>query len=325
MEIRQLGRLWPVSALTLGGGGLGQVWGQTSRTEAIATVRAAVDSGINFLDMAPLYGKGEAEVVVGEAFDGQLPDGVHISSKCMVGTLEPAAMLEKMERSIIRSLKSMRRERLDTFILHSQILPDGYQLSGHEETQHTWTVNWSCYQQSVIPAMEQLQKKGLIADWGITGVGLPSTIRDALSLPVKPAVVQVIANLMDSAGGIRRFDEAAEPRRIIACAKEQGVAVMGIRAVQAGALTAAMDRVLAADDAEQLDFARAQPWRELCLELNENPAVLAHRYALAMAGVDTVVLGVKNRQEQAQIVDGHNLGPLDPDTIARIDSLGLRR
>lgn len=324
MEVRQLGHLWPVSALTLGGGGLGQVWGETSRAEAVATVRAAADSGIDFLDMAPLYGKGEAEVVVGEAFAGNLPAGMRVSSKCMVGLLDPAAMLEKMERSIVRSLKSMRLERLDTFVLHSQILPDGYQLQGHEDTQHTWTVNWSCYQQSVIPAMEQLQQKGLIEHWGITGIGLPATIRQALALPVKPAVVQVIANLMDSAGGIRRFDEAAEPRRIIACAKEQGVGVMGIRAVQAGALTDSLDRSLAADDAEQLDFVRAQPWRTLCLELNENPAVLAHRYALAMEGVDTVVLGVKNRQEQSQIIDGHNLGPLAPDLIARIDSLGLR-
>jgi hypothetical protein len=39
MEIRTLGSLWPVSALTLGGGGLGQVWGATTREEAVATVR----------------------------------------------------------------------------------------------------------------------------------------------------------------------------------------------------------------------------------------------------------------------------------------------
>lgn len=44
MQTRMLGKLWPVSALTLGGGGLGQLWGVTSREEAVATVREAVRS-----------------------------------------------------------------------------------------------------------------------------------------------------------------------------------------------------------------------------------------------------------------------------------------
>jgi len=49
MQTRQLGSLWPVSALTLGGGGIGQVWGETSRAEAVETVRHAVESGITLL------------------------------------------------------------------------------------------------------------------------------------------------------------------------------------------------------------------------------------------------------------------------------------
>ena len=57
---RMLGQLWSVSALTLGGGGVGQLWGTTTREECIATVRAAVDRGITLLHMAPAYGNGEA-------------------------------------------------------------------------------------------------------------------------------------------------------------------------------------------------------------------------------------------------------------------------
>ena len=75
MDTRAFGTLGQVSCLTLGGGGIGQVWGPTSRGEAVATVREAVDSGITFLDVAPSYGNGEAESVVGEAFGGRLPDG----------------------------------------------------------------------------------------------------------------------------------------------------------------------------------------------------------------------------------------------------------
>jgi hypothetical protein len=49
---------------------------------------------------------------------------------------------------------------------------------------------------------------------------------------------------------------------------------------------------------------------------------LAHRYALDIEGVDTVVLGVKNRVELAQCVEAEALG-LMPELRARIDGLGL--
>ena len=48
-----LGQLFEVSAYTLGGGGIGQVWGETDREEAVATVREAYDAGITLFDMAP--------------------------------------------------------------------------------------------------------------------------------------------------------------------------------------------------------------------------------------------------------------------------------
>ena len=56
----------------------------------------------------------------------------------------------------------------------------------------------------------------------------------------------------------------------------------------------------------------------------EDPAYVAHRYALGIEGVDTVVLGVKNRAELAQCVAAEAAGPLEPDRVAAIDALGLR-
>jgi hypothetical protein len=52
IEVRTLGRLWPVSALTHGSGGLGQLSGSTTREEAVATVREAVEAGITPIDVA---------------------------------------------------------------------------------------------------------------------------------------------------------------------------------------------------------------------------------------------------------------------------------
>src|SRR5437879_12453171 len=76
MKTHAFGRLWPVSSLTLGGGGLGMLWGSTTFDECVATVHDAVAAGINLLDLAPRYGDGKAEEVVGEAFGGRLPEGV---------------------------------------------------------------------------------------------------------------------------------------------------------------------------------------------------------------------------------------------------------
>jgi len=100
--------------------------------------------------------------------------------------------------------------------------------------------------------------------------------------------------------------------------------VMGIRAVQAGALTSGFDRPLSPNHPDRADFDRAAPFRALCARWGEDPAVVAHRYALGIAGVDTVVLGVKNRAELAQCLAAEAAGPLDPAQLQAIEALGLR-
>jgi aryl-alcohol dehydrogenase-like predicted oxidoreductase len=99
---------------------------------------------------------------------------------------------------------------------------------------------------------------------------------------------------------------------------------MGIRAVQAGALTAEIDRAMSPNSPDAKDYERAAPFRTLCRQIGEDPALVAHRYALAIPGVDTVVLGVKNRQELEQCLHAERQGPLEPELVARIDALGLR-
>lgn len=95
---------------------------------------------------------------------------------------------------------------------------------------------------------------------------------------------------------------------------------MGIRAVQAGALTDAIDRPLDDDHPAKIDFERAAPLRRLAAEMGESTASLAHRYALSIEGVDTVVLGVKNREELAECVAAAERGPLSPEEIQAVDS-----
>jgi len=89
--------------------------------------------------------------------------------------------------------------------------------------------------------------------------------------------------------------------------------------VQAGALTSAIDRLLPVDHPEMRDFARAAEFRRLAEQMGFAPAALAHRYALSL-DINTLVLGVKNRQELAECVAAAEAGPLPPELMARVDA-----
>jgi aryl-alcohol dehydrogenase-like predicted oxidoreductase len=322
MQLTGLGPLDGVSRLTLGGGGLGRVWGETSIDEAIATVQAAIDGGVTLIDTAPMY--RDCEQVIGRAFMGRLPAGVRITTKHQLGAPPPGETAARLQASLAASLTVMRVERAYVFFLHSNIRPDGYVYPRDAHRQDRFATPWSLYVGEVVPAMDTLKRQGRIGAWGITGVGVPETIIQAVAHDPAPDVVQAVTNLLDSPGGMRRYPEPARPRAIITAAGARGIGVMGIRAVQAGALTAALDRDLAADHPEMADFDRAAPFRALCREMDADPAVIAHRYALSMAGVDTVILGVKNRAELSDCLAAEAAGPLDPAIIAQIDGLGLR-
>jgi aryl-alcohol dehydrogenase-like predicted oxidoreductase len=318
MQHHSFGKLPRVSTLTLGGGGLGMLWGQTTFDECVATVHAAVAAGINLLDLAPRYGDGKAEEVVGAAFGGTLPPGVRVTSKCNLGNPPPREIEAIIRRSIEASLKRLRLSRLDLFFLHSNVVPDEAYMAGWADAASRMTP-YALFVAHVRPVFEQLMAEGVIGAWGLTGIGHPDTIIRLLGETPAPAAVQCIANLLDSPGGLKFFHGPAKPRAIMAAARANGVGVMGIRAVQAGALTAAIDRPLPDDHPEVLDYQRAAGFRALCAELGENPAVIAHRYALAL-DIATLVLGVKNRRELSECVAAAAAGPLPAELMARIDA-----
>lgn len=321
MRTATLGPLGEVSRLTLGGGGIGQIWGDTSHAEALATLHAALDAGITVLDAAPMYRNCEA--FIGEAFDGHVPAGVKVTTKHQLGSPPAAEVAGRLEASLDASLKAMRLARVDLFFLHSNIHADGFAYAHGDAHKDSFSTSWSLYVNEVVPAFERLKGQGRIGGWGITGIGVPSAVLSAVRHAPRPDAVQAIANLMDSAGALRRYAEPARPREIAAAAKAAGSGVMGIRAVQAGALTTAVDRELSANNPDRLDYERAAGFRALSARWGEDPAVVAHRYALSMPNIDTLVLGVKNRAELAQCVAAEAAGPLEPAQMAAIDALGL--
>jgi aryl-alcohol dehydrogenase-like predicted oxidoreductase len=294
------------------------LWGPTTFDECVATVHAALAAGINLLDLAPRYGDGKAERVVGEAFGGRLPNGVYITSKCNLGTPAPDQVGGLLRRSIETSLGLLRRDRLDVFFLHSNLVPDGHPMWNQRDVSRFTSL--SLFRSHVRPVFEQLVAEGLIGAWSLTGIGHPDAVIEVLGEDSKPAAVQCIANLLDSPGGLKFFDGPAKPRSVMAAAQAHGIGVMAIRAVQAGALTASLDRPLPGDHPEVRDYALPSGFRTLCAEIGEDPANVAHRYALGLS-IDTLVLGVKNRAELAGCVAAAEADPLSAELVARVDGL----
>ena len=317
MQQSRFGNLSPVAALTLGGGGIGMVWGETTFEESVATVHAAVAAGVNLIDLAPSYGDGKAEQVVGEAFGGHLPVGLSVTSKCNLGNASPGDIEPLLRRSIEGSLGRLRLSRVDLLFLHSNVVPDTEHIARRPDAARRMTV-YATFVEHVRPVFERLVGEGLIGAWGLTAIGHPDTIIKLLGERPAPAAVQCIANLLDSPGGLKFFDGPAKPRAVMRAARANGVGVMGIRAVQAGALTSAIDPLLPVDHPEMQDFARAAGFRRLADDIGVTPAALAHRYALSL-DIDTLVLGVKNRRELAECVGAADAGPLPPELMARVD------
>jgi aryl-alcohol dehydrogenase-like predicted oxidoreductase len=81
MEYRSLGRTGiQVSPLCLGAMMFG-AWGEPDHDTSVATIHAALDAGINFIDTADVYSQGESEVIVGKALTGGRRDDVVLATK----------------------------------------------------------------------------------------------------------------------------------------------------------------------------------------------------------------------------------------------------
>jgi aryl-alcohol dehydrogenase-like predicted oxidoreductase len=65
MQFRELGRTgWKVSAISFGAWAIGGAWGDVDDEQSLAALRAAIESGVNFIDTADVYGDGRSERLI---------------------------------------------------------------------------------------------------------------------------------------------------------------------------------------------------------------------------------------------------------------------
>ncbi len=113
MERRILGRTGvSVSEFCLGAMMFG-AWGNTDHAESIGIIHAALDAGINFIDTADVYSRGESEEIVGKALSGGRRDSVILATKLHGAMGDDANEQGSSRRWIIREVESSLR-RLGT-------------------------------------------------------------------------------------------------------------------------------------------------------------------------------------------------------------------
>jgi aryl-alcohol dehydrogenase-like predicted oxidoreductase len=121
MEYRQLGRSGVrVSKLCLGTMNFA---GRTDEDEAKRIVDEAIDSGINFIDTADVYARGESEVFTGNALvaNGRRDDVV-LATKGVAtmgdGPNDQGASRYHLVRAVEASLRRLQTDRIDLYYLH---------------------------------------------------------------------------------------------------------------------------------------------------------------------------------------------------------------
>ena len=153
-----------LSHLSFGASSLGSVFRETNERDSFAAVEAAIEGGINFIDVSPYYGHYKAETVLGKALRNIPRDKYYLSTKVGrygkdgVNTWDYSA--KRVTDSVYESMERLGVEHIDLINVHDiefqAALPGGLQLVVDE----------------TLPALCELKAKGVVGHVGITDLQL---------------------------------------------------------------------------------------------------------------------------------------------------------
>jgi methylglyoxal reductase len=294
-----------VSRLGYGGFGLAGVFESVERDEAVASVRYALERGIDVIDVARAY--GPAEAIAGEAlrhWSGPRP--VLATKVLSTGPLSrwgiPPSVDEvfppgRVTESTHESLRQLGVDHLDL------------------QQLHLYWPNWGV-EGYWLDELQALRDAGTI---GAIGVSLPDQRHDVgLPLVQSGAIdsVQTVVNI---------FDPTALDCLVPACA-ERGVAVIARCVLDEGGLTGMLSTDTVFPDGDyragyfdqgprEQYLARVEALRSYVPEHASSLAALALKFVLAQEAVTTSVVTMHLRRFAQLNIDVLDETPLDP-TVA---------
>jgi aryl-alcohol dehydrogenase-like predicted oxidoreductase len=294
-----------VSRVALGTWAMGGwMWGGTDQRQAVATIHAALNQGINLIDTAPVYGFGASEEIVGAALDGVRSQTV-IATKTGVewrdGKIYRNAGRARIMREIEDSLRRLRTDYIDIYHVH---WPDP--LVPVEETAE---------------AMRSLYEQGKIRAIGVSNFSVSQMDRFRQVAPLH--VLQPPYNLFER-------DIEAE---ILPYCQANGIVTLGYGALCRGLLSGRMraDTIFQGDDLRRVDpkfqLPRFAQYLDAVRQLEELAQRRFHRHVIQLAvrwmldkGISVALWGGRrpNQLEAALDVAGWSLNAADRALIERI-------
>ena len=297
----------PVSRVGLGTWAIGGwMWGGTDTWEAVRTLQAAVDQGINLIDTAPVYGFGRAEELVGQALapQGRRSRAV-IATKVGIewinGRIYRNSSPARIRSEVEASLRRLRTDYIDLYQVH---WPDP-----------------SVPIEETALAMAKLLQEGKIRAIGVSNYSSGEIFRFRSVAPLH--AIQPPLNLF----------ERAAASEVMPYAQELGLTVLAYGAVCRGLLTGKVTNTtqFPTDDLRSKDPKFQPPRREQYLAAVARLEKLAReRYgksvlALAVRWVldrgDTIALWGARRVGQLEPVPEVMGWRLDEDTLKEIDRI----
>ncbi|MFG1615630.1 aldo/keto reductase [Nonomuraea wenchangensis] len=309
MEHRILGRTGrEVSVIGLGAWQLGADWGEVSEDEAFATLSAAADAGVTFIDTADVYGDGRSEQIVGRFAKGR--PGLTVATKMgrRMEQIPANYVMSNFRAWNERSRQNLGVDTIDLVQLHCPPTP-------------VYSTD------AVFDALDTLVAEEKIAAYGVS----VETCEEALTAIARPNVasVQIILNAF----------RLKPLERVLPAARAAGVGIIARVPLASGLLSGRYDEntTFAPDDHRTfnrrgeafdvgetfsgVDFATGlEAVRRLAPLVPEGAtmAQFALRWILDQEGVSVVIPGARNPAQAAANAAAAGLDPLPPATLEAV-------
>lgn len=315
MVQRPLGRTGlTVPRLTFGGGFVGGVMIDPPEDIRRAALHRCFEAGIDWIDTAESYGKGQSETNIGRLLQ-ELPASTRprISTKYGMKPSDLDDPVSAVRRAIEASLQRLGVERVEVFQLHNRI--------GQGDSK--WLTPYDVLRPGgVADAFQAVKDAGLVDHIGLTALGDGNAIRDVIASE-RFETAQVYLNALNQSAACNAPSEydTTDFRGILGACRAHGLGVFAIRILAAGVLATSTRHgreipVTQNADANAEAARAAALWQAIGAQ-DEPTAATAIRFALSEPYVSTAVFGAATLDHMDIALAAGKAGPLD-------DSLALK-